>query len=155
PDTEGAIWAPAAEGARLLYGKPGERPLFAVECLSDGSEPMLGYTRFARADADAQAVLALIGNGHVARLKIDAVQVGDVWRWEGAIAAADQRLDVLTGNREVEATVPGAGSVILNPSALPGELVERCRALGEPLGDEEPLSEGAPTPAPSPPADPA
>ena len=35
---------------------------------------------------------------------------------------------MLTGNREVEATVPGAGSVILNPSALPGELVERCRA---------------------------
>lgn len=155
PDTEGAIWAPAAEGARLLYGKPGERPLFAVECLSDGSEPMLGYTRFARADADAQAVLALIGNGHVARLKIDAVQIGDVWRWEGAIEAADQRLDVLTGNREVEATVPGAGSVILNPSALPGELVERCRALGEPLGDDAPLSEGEPTPAPSPPADPA
>ncbi|WP_226697153.1 hypothetical protein [Qipengyuania flava] len=152
PDTQDAIWAPASENTRLLYGVPGERPLFAVECLSDGGEPMLGYTRFARADAHAKAVLALIGNGHVARLKIDAAQVGDVWRWEGAIEAADERLDVLTGNREVEATVPGAGSVILNPSALPGELVERCRALGEPLGEEPAM---APTPAPSAPADPA
>ena len=152
PDTQDAIWAPATENTRLLYGVPGERPLFAVECLSEGGEPMLGYTRFARADAHAKAVLALIGNGHVARLKIDAAQVGDVWRWEGAIEAADERLDVLTGNREVEATVPGAGSVILNPSSLPGELVERCRALGEPLG-EVPATE--PTPAPSAPADPA
>ena len=156
PDTEGAIWAPAAEGARLLYGKPGERPLFAVECLEgDRAEATLAYTRFARADPGAKAVLALIGNGHVARLHIDAVRIGDVWRWEGAVTADDARMDVLTGTRQVEATVPGAGSVTLNPSALPGELVERCRALGEPLGDEEPLSEGAPTPAPSPPADPA
>lgn len=151
PDTQDAIWAPATENTRLLYGVPGERPLFAVECLSEGGEPMLGYTRFARADAHAKAVLALIGNGHVARLKIDAAQVGDVWRWEGAIEAADERLDVLTGNREVEATVPGAGSVILNPSTLPGELVERCRALGEPLGQEPAM---APTPAPSASADP-
>lgn len=148
PDTEGAIWAPAEKGARLLYGKPGERPLFAIECLDGAGEPMLGYTRFAKADPHAQAVLALIGNGHVARLKIDAAQVGDRWRWEGAIAASDQRLDVLTGAREVEATVPGAGSVILNPSALPGELVEQCRARGEELS-----AEPAPT-APSPPADP-
>ena len=69
---------------------PGERPLFAVECLSGGRRGHAGYTRFARADAHAKAVLALIGNGHVARLKIDAAQVGDVWRWEGAIEAADE-----------------------------------------------------------------
>ncbi len=149
PDTEDAIWAPAKEGARLIYGTPGERPLFAIECLSDGTEPMLGYTRFAKADAHAKAVLALIGNGHVARLKIDAEQIGDVWRWEGTIAATDPRLDVLTGTRQVEATVPGAGSVILNSSALPGELVERCRELAEPL------IEDGPTAAPSAPADPA
>ncbi|MBX7482450.1 hypothetical protein [Qipengyuania qiaonensis] len=149
PDTEDAIWAPAGEGARLLYGKPGDRPLFAIECLSDGSEPMLGYTRFARADAHSKAILALIGNGHVSRLKIDAAQVGNVWRWEGAVEVNDSRLDVLTGSREVEATVPGAGSLVLNSSALPGELVERCRDLAEPLTPDEPM------PEPSPPADPA
>ena len=153
PDTENAIWAPAASGQRLLYGTPGERPLFAVECLSDGSEPMLGYTRFARADADAQAVLALIGNGHVARLKIDAVQIGDVWRWEGAVAADDARMDVLTGTRQVEATVPGAGSVILNSSPLPGELVETCRAPDQAVTAE--AAESDPSPAPAAPEDPA
>lgn len=149
PDTEGAIWAPAERDTRLLYGKPGERPLFALECLSDGKGPEMGYTRFAKADPHAQAILALIGNGHVSRLKIDAAQVGDAWRWEGTVPASDPRLDVLTGAREVEATVPGAGSVILNPSSLPGELVERCRAL------DEPLSEEVLPPEPSPPADPA
>jgi len=149
PDTEGAIWAPAERDTRLLYGKPGERPLFALECLSDGMGPEMSYTRFAKADPHAQAILALIGNGHVSRLKIDAAQVGDAWRWEGTVPASDPRLDVLTGAREVEATVPGAGSVILNPSSLPGELVERCRAL------DEPLSEEVLPPEPSPPADPA
>ena len=149
PDTEGAIWAPAERDTRLLYGKPGERPLFALECLSDGKGPEMGYTRFAKADPHAQAILALIGNGHVSRLKIDAAQVGDAWRWEGTVPASDPRLDVLTGAREVEATVPGAGSVILSPSSLPGELVERCRAL------DEPLSEEVLPPEPSPPADPA
>ncbi len=149
PDTENAIWAPAQEGARLLYGVPGEHPLFAIECVSDGSEPMLGYTRFAQADAEAKAILALIGNGHVSRLKIDAAQVGDAWRWEGAVEVNDRRLDVLTGRREIEATVPGAGSLILNASALPGELVERCRNLTEPLVPDQPV------PEPSPPEDPA
>ena len=125
PDTENAIWAPAASGQRLLYGTPGERPLFAVECLEgDRDEATLAYTRFARADPGAKAVLALIGNGHVARLHIDAVRIGDVWRWEGAVTADDARMDVLTGTRQGEATVPGAGSVILNSSPLHGDLVE-------------------------------
>ena len=141
PDVEDAIWAPAQEGVRLLYGEPGQRPLFAIECLADGGEPMLSYTRFAKADAHAKAVLALIGNSHVTRLKIDAARVGETWRWEGSTEAIDPRWDVLTGTREVEATVPGAGSLILNPSTLPGELVERCRALAEPPIEEAVESE--------------
>ena len=149
PDTEGAVWAPADKARRLLYGTPGERPLFAIECVGQGTGPMLAYTRFAKADPHAKAVLALIGNSHVTRLPIDATQIGDVWRWEGAEPVTDPRWDVLTGTREVEATVPGAGSVILNPSALPGELIEECRALAQPPSGDEP------NPAPSPPADPA
>lgn len=140
PDTEGAIWAPAGQGQRLLYGKPGARPLFALECVTDTSSgmPLVAYTRFAQADPQAQAILALIGNGHVSRLMIDAAQVGEAWRWEGSVAADDQRLDVLTGRRSVEATVPGAGSIILNTSALPGELVEACRAQTPPPPSAEP-----------------
>ena len=149
PNVEGAIWAPAQAGERLLYGKPGERPLFAIECVAGGEEPMLAYTRFAKADPHAKAILALIGNSHVTRLKIDAARVGEAWRWEGSTPASDPRWDVLTGTREVEATVPGAGSVILNPSALTGELVEECRALaGVPSERAEPSE-------PSEPEDPA
>ena len=149
PDTQGAVWAPADKAGRLLYGKPGERPLFAIECVGQGAVPMLAYTRFAKADPHAKAVLALIGNSHVTRLPIDAAQINDVWRWEGAAPVTDPRWDVLTGTREVEATVPGAGSVILNPSPLPGELVEECRALAQPPSDDEP------NPAPSAPEGPA
>lgn len=149
PDTQGAVWAPADKARRLLYGQPGERPLFAIECVGQGAVPMLAYTRFAKADPHAKAVLALIGNSHVTRLPIDAAQINDVWRWEGAAPVTDPRWDVLTGTREVEATVPGAGSVILNPSALPGALVEECRALAQPPSDDEP------NPAPSAPEGPA
>ena len=149
PDTQGAVWAAADNPDRLLYGKPGERPLFALECQDQGGLPLIAFTRFARADAGAKAMLALIGNGHVSRLKIDATERGEVWRWEGAIEAADPALDVLTGPRQVEATVPGAGSLILNPSGAPGELVERCRAMAAP----EPAATA--TPEPSLPEDPA
>ena len=141
PDTEGAIWAPSGKPDRLLYGKPGERPLLALECQKEQGIPLVGYSRFVAADAHAKAILALIGNGHVSRLKIDAVEQNGAWVWKGAVAAEDAALDVLTGTRQVEATVPGAGSVILNPSALPGELIENCRAQA--------------APEPSPPEDPA
>ncbi len=137
PDTTGAIWAPASD-SRLLYGKPGERPLFAIECEMTKQPSAMVYTRFAAADPHAKAVLALIGNGHVKRLKIDAVRVGEVWLWRGDLAAIDPAWDVLTGAREVEATVPGAGSLKLNPSPLPGQLVERCRPLAEPATPADP-----------------
>ncbi|WP_435201986.1 hypothetical protein [Qipengyuania sp. 902] len=150
PDTEGAVWAATDNPDRLLYGKPGERPYFALECTDQGGLPLVAYTRFAKADAHAKAILALIGNGHVSRLKIDAVERGDVWRWEGAVEAEDPALDVLTGTRQVEATVPGAGSLILNPSALPGELVERCR-----LQDDAQPEKTSAEPAPSEPEGPA
>lgn len=122
PDTESAAWAPSKDSGRLLYGKPGEAPLLSLAC-EDGT---LVYTRFERADPNAKAVLALIGNGHVERLWIDAEQDGEVWLWRGRLSADDPKLEVLTGPRRVEATVPGAGSVILNASRLPGEFITRC-----------------------------
>lgn len=149
PDTEGAVWAPASgSDARLLYGKPGEQPLFSLECARAQVVPTIAYTRYAPADARAKAVLALIGNGHVKRVKVDATRVGDAWLWRGALPASDPAFDVLTGAREVEATIPGAGSLVLNPSQLPGQLVDSCRALAEPAPVSAPAS-------PAPPADPA
>ena len=137
PDTKRAVWAASpASPQRLLYGTPGQPPLFALECRGGDGAPLLEYTRFANADPYAKAILALIGNGHVSRLKIDALHVpdqgGGAWLWQGRELATDPAFEGLTGGRQVEATVPGAGSLILNPSALPGDLVQRCRALAQP-----------------------
>ena len=122
PESEGAAWALGQSG-RLLYGQPGEAPYFALGC-EDGA---LVFTRFAAADPGAKAVLALIGNGHVERLWIDAEQeADDVWLWRGRVAADDPRLEVLTGPRQVEATVPGAGSLKLNPSNAPRDYIAEC-----------------------------
>lgn len=160
PDTTDAIWAPAARPDRVLFGIPGQQPLMALECLRGAAGGLrIGYTRFAAADPHAEAVLALIGNGHVSRLWIDARESGGKWLWQGEVPAHEPMLDVFTGGRQVEATVPGAGSVMLKPSPLPGELVTRCRALAPP---PQPTPQPTPTPspvsatpAPLPPAGPA
>ena len=131
PDTQGAVWAPAGE-QRLVYGKPGEAPLMTLAC-SDGN---VVIERLVRADEGAKGVLAMIGNAHVVRLFVDAEPVDDSpdaqHRWIGRFDAANGDLDVLSGTGQVEATIPGAGSVILNPSGLPGELIAACRSPGLP-----------------------
>lgn len=133
PDTTGAGWAPSpANPQRLVYGKPGQRVLFALECSTQDGMPVLQYTRFEQADPYAKAILALVGNGYVSRLKIDATRSGDRWLWQGAEPAESRNFEGLTGGRQVEATVPGAGSLILNPSQLPGDLIDRCRAQVQP-----------------------
>jgi hypothetical protein len=150
PDTSGAVWAPSTRPDRLLYGKPGERPLLALECIDKNTQPRIAYTRFAKADPHAKAMIALIGNANVARFKIDAVESNGAWIWEGSVDATEPTLDALTGDREVEVTVPGEGTVVANPSTLPGDLIERCRALASPPSDE-----ASEMPAPSPPKAPA
>lgn len=133
PDTDGAVWAPSpGDPQRLLYGKPGARVLFALQCSETANGPRLSYTRYEAADPGAKAVLALIGNGHVTRLKIDAQRDGSRWLWRGSEPAVSGNFEGLTGGRQVEATVPGAGSLILNPSPLPGDLILRCRQLAQP-----------------------
>ncbi|RDC59490.1 hypothetical protein HME9302_00680 [Alteripontixanthobacter maritimus] len=152
PDTEGAVWVatdlrPGID-ARLVYGVPGAAPLLALECsAADDGTGQLEFTRFARADAKAQALMALVGNGHVARVPVDAEYNGRAWLWRGVDAADRTEFNVLTGPRDVTVTVPGAGLVKLNASPLPGELVSQCRAAPpeQDLGAEtEDLEQDAP-----------
>lgn len=128
PDTEDAAWVQSSETSRIVYGVPGGTPLMSLACVTQEGAPAIRYTRNVPADPRAQAVLALIGNGHVVRFWIDAVRDGARWTWAGSVPVDDPGLDALTGGRRIEATVPGAGSVILNPSALPAALVNSCRA---------------------------
>lgn len=131
PDTEGAIWSQSATAGRLIYGKPNEPPLFALACETSTAAPVLRLTRFAPADEGAEAFLAVIGNGHVARIPVDATDSDRGPRWEGLADPADQRMEAFSGARAFTATIPGAGMVRFNPSPLPGALIEQCRATAE------------------------
>lgn len=147
PDTEDAQWVASREPERIIYGNPGEPPLLALACIEGVDGAQIAFERIVDADPDAKAILALIGNSHVTRLFVDAEKTGDQWRWRGATRADDPALEVLTGPRQVEATVPGAGSVVLNPSSLPRELINRCRAQNRapsPLPVIEPAAPGPP-----------
>ncbi|MHA7819521.1 MAG: hypothetical protein ACX930_07760 [Erythrobacter sp.] len=130
PDTEGAVWAPSAQGSdRLIYGIPGEAALLALECVdTQGALPSLRITRISPADEGAGALLALVGNGHIGRIAVDAREVGGRILWQGEAAAAETLWEPLAGARALGATVPGAGRVEINPSDLPGELIEDCRS---------------------------
>ncbi|MEE4288641.1 MAG: hypothetical protein V2J14_04665 [Erythrobacter sp.] len=128
PDTEGALWAPSPRDPdRIIYGIPGSPALLSLTCLAGDGLPRLRITRMSPADEGAGALLALVGNGHIGRIEVDAVEVSGTLIWRGEVIAADTALDPLTGPREVTATVPGAGLVTLNPSPLPMQLLESCR----------------------------
>jgi len=128
PETEGAVWALSSRtDGRLIYGVPGEAALLALDCDTNGT-PMIQITRISPADEGAGALLALVGNGHIGRVKIDATKVNDQFFWVGEAYAEDELWEPLTGPRELIATVPGAGMVTLNPSAFPGQLITSCRA---------------------------
>lgn len=135
PDTTDAVWAPSDNAERLLYGVPGETPLLAVQCERSGDAPRLAFTRYVRTDREAQAMMAVVGNFHALRLPVDSTYNGRAWLWQGSVEADNPDLEAMTGQRAFEATIPGAGSVELKPSALVRDLVNACRATVE---DEEP-----------------
>lgn len=128
PDTEGAIWVDSSTAGRIIYGIAGEHPLLALACLEDQPEPVIRLTRYAEADEEAKAFVALIGNGHIARIPIDATEVDGTWLWQAEVPAEDPELEVLTGGREVAVTIPGAGRLVVNSSKRPSALIEDCRA---------------------------
>lgn len=144
PDTTGALWSPsAASPDRLVYGRPGEPAMLAIECLrsSGGETPAhIRISRHAPADSGARALLALIGNGAIGRLAVAATKQGPRQIWQGEAPADDRGWEPLSGPRKITATVPGAGLVRLNPSPLPMQFLRDCRS---------PLAEPPPPPAPA------
>ena len=143
PPTEGAVWAVSPQNPnRIIYGIAGEAALVALECKDRSSAlPNLQITRLSPADEGAGAVLALVGNGHIGRIEIDAREIGGRVQWQGEKQAAAMQWEPLAGPRQVTVTVPGAGMVTLNPSTLPRELVEACRSGEEFVPSPPPLPE--------------
>lgn len=113
--------------------------MLAMECNGSGAKTMIAFTRFVRADRDAQAMMALVGNSHALRLEVDATRNGAAWLWHGDVEASHPDLEALTGTREVEATVPGAGTLAMRPSPLTRELIDACRGSDEPIAPAEPV----------------
>ncbi|MFO6448434.1 hypothetical protein ACLBKU_14970 [Erythrobacter sp. NE805] len=137
PDVAGAVWAATANPLRLVYGKPGQPVLLALECLAPGSpQAQLRITRHAPADEGAAALLALIGNGWIGRFPVDATNVRGALLWQGDVPATQREWAALRPANEATVTVPGAGLLRLNPSPLPMALVETCRGAGAAAGGE-------------------
>lgn len=138
PETEDAVWAESGGPHRIVFGHPGQAPLLAIECARQGA--LLVITRFASTDPGAKGMMALVGNGHVERLKIDALDMGGKrgWLWQGRYNPLDPRLDALTGARRLELTIPGAGTLVLSGSSRPAELIDACRRRGAPANVASP-----------------
>ncbi|MXO74264.1 hypothetical protein GRI40_03380 [Altererythrobacter aerius] len=133
PATDDAVWADSREPGRIVFGQPGHRPLLSIACTGSGENVFVEVTRYAQTDPRAQGMMALVGNGHVVRLKIDAADSGRGWLWRGRYQAIDPRLDALTGARRLELTIPGAGTLVLQGSPRPGALIEACRRIATPV----------------------
>jgi hypothetical protein len=130
PDTSGAAWAVSDSGQSIAFGRPGAPPLLTLACDLRRTPVQLRIVRHVAARPGQKALLPVIGNGTISRFKVDATLAGEEWRWEGALPASDPLLDVFTGTRELEATLPGGGSLLIGGSRIPGEFVTWCRAGG-------------------------
>lgn len=130
PDVAGAAWTVAPGAQALAFGRPGEPPLLTLACDLRQAPARLRIVRHVPARPGQKALLPVIGNGTISRFKVDAALTDGEWRWEGVLPASDPSLDVFTGPRELEATLPGGGTLLIAGSRIPGEFVTWCRAGG-------------------------
>jgi hypothetical protein len=130
PDTAGAAWSVTKDGQAIDFGRPSAEPLLTLACDLRKTPAQLRIVRHVAARPGEKALLPVIGNGTISRFKVDATLSGGEWRWEGALPAGDTSLDVFTGPRELEATLPGGGMLLIGGSRIPGEFVNWCRAGG-------------------------
>lgn len=130
PDTTQAVWSVTPNGQAINFGTPGEPPMLTLACSLRKVPAELLIIRHVRARPGLKALLPVLGNGTISRFKVDAALHEGEWRWEGALPASDPSLDVFTGPRELEVTLPGGGSLLIAGSRIPGEFVNWCRAGG-------------------------
>lgn len=137
PEEQKPAWSGNATSATLAY--PDER-LLTVACEAG----RLVVTRHAPTDKGASALFALIGNGTILRLPVEAVTVpGTKWpEWRGNIAAGDEKVKVFLGQK-LDATLPGAGKIEVPAGAELKAVVEGCAPGGTALNDPSPAQPGA------------
>ncbi|MXP41427.1 hypothetical protein GRI75_07195 [Altererythrobacter soli] len=130
PDTKDAAWTVASNGQAVQFGNPGAPPFLTLSCRIKENPPRIRIIRHTQARPGEKALFPVLGNGTIARFKVDATLADNEWRWEGAVPADDPLLEVFTGAREIEATLPGAGTLAIGGSRIPGEFIGWCRAGG-------------------------
>jgi hypothetical protein len=146
PSAADAGWKLAPDNKSLRFANPAGEPLLSLACELPRAEPTrIRFVQFADAPPGAKALFALVGNGMVARIDMDARVEGDRWLWRGSLPADTFKLDVLTGDREVIATMPGGGEITLPASPLPRQLVAWCRQQGQ--APPSPNPSATPSPA--------
>ena len=125
---EGAVWS-LRGGGGVAFGLAGQPPLLEITCThtADGTA-RLRFTRRARAEAGAQALLAVEGNGHVARVAVNVTRAGDPGEWQGEINAAKETAGSIKGGEKMIVTLPGGGALKLPPYPEAGKLLDACRA---------------------------
>ena len=131
PDTDDARWAVAPDGQAVAFGNAGERPFLSLACRVKDDPPTIRVIRHAEARPGEKALFPVIGNGTISRFKADAALEDDEWRWQAVVPADDALLEVFTGARDIEATMPGAGTLLIEGSRIPGEFIRWCRAGGQ------------------------
>lgn len=134
PDITDAGWEVSGDGKSLLFGKTTGTPYLTLACdLTKKAEPRLNVIRHAQSEPGAKALFAVMGNGITSRLKLDAKLLPQGWNWQGSYPANAAEFEVFNGPRDIEATLPGAGTMKLAASPLPREFVQWCRRSGDPL----------------------
>jgi hypothetical protein len=130
PDNKAASWKGTAAGQAIDFGLAGEPAMMTLACDLRTTPAQLRIVRHVVGRPGAKALFPVIGNGTISRFRLDAMLHEGEWRWEGALPASDPLLDVFTGPRALEATLPGGGSLQIAGSRIPGEFVNWCRAGG-------------------------
>ncbi|MEN7535735.1 hypothetical protein [Aurantiacibacter flavus] len=134
PETQFATWTVAESGHAIHFANPGQPPLVTLDCRLDAEPITMAIIRHAPAMPGQSALFAVMGNGHVSRLPAEPVVTDNEWRWEASLPASDEGLDLFIGPGDMRATLPGKGAIAMQPSRIPGEFVEWCRAGGETVG---------------------
>ena len=130
PDTEGARGRLPTNGQAIDFGRAGAQPFLTLSCDLRAAPATLTIIRHVEARPGQKALFPVLGNGTVSRFKVDAALDEGEWRWEGVFPASDPQFDVFTGPLELEATLPGGGTLLIEGSRIPGEFVNWCRAGG-------------------------
>jgi hypothetical protein len=129
PDSKDAGWTVSDNGQAISFGRTGE-PMLSLVCNLKATPARLTVIRHVGTRPGQKALFPVIGNGTISRFKADAALHDGEWRWEAALEARDPLLDVFTGTHELEATLPGGGTLKMGGSRVPSEFVNWCRAGG-------------------------